>query len=286
MISSTDEEGSQSRLSMGVRLVGAVVLGVIAGVLIPNSLQVGVRFYFAAEPEWSPVLWGEHWVVRPLASVVSALGASLVAGAVARRHGANVATLAVLPAVVLWAFIAGSGWLGRLMFTDGEIYISIGNRLASTATAVVLIPVARAMGREGAAFGSTYGSLFDSRRFSLLGVRWFHFLWLPFLIHLLIAQTAWAGLYGLEWVKLAWRQGAYVTSVLPLAFVMMIWGTFFLVGTGVGTCYKTLSGIDDVPGLRDRFILVMKYGFGFPLLAVALQSGIMALHYGLSRLVG
>ena len=38
--------------------------------------------------------------------------------------------------------------------------------------------------------------------------------------------------------------------------------------------------------LPDEIIAKKKHGFGLPLLAAALQSGIMALHYGLARLLG
>lgn len=278
----TDDGMMQDRWERARPALG-VVAGIVAGALIPQSLQVGLGLYFPESLEWSVLFWGEHWVLRPLASVASAFMAGAVAGAVARRNGHSVATMAVAPAVLVWAIAALTGWLGHLPFTDSSTYVSIGNRLAATVIVFALIPVARVGGQEGAAFGQRYADHFDSRSHTLLGVRWFHYLWLPFLIHLLLIQFAWAGYYGLEWLKVSWRSGAdYYTSIIPMLFLLGMWGTLMIAGRGAGTAYRALSGIEGSPTMLGQATAVIKNGVGLPVVAGVLQLAIMAIHYGLA----
>lgn len=266
------------------RLVAGALCGIIGGALLPQSLQVGFKFLFPDEPDWGVLLWGEHWVLRVAASCLAAGGTGFVAGAIARHRGGPVGAVAATPATALWLLFAVSGWRERLLFLDGPIYVSIGNKLAATVIAVLLVPTAFVAGQVGEECGRQYGGHFDSQPRTPLGVKWYHYLWLPILIHILLAQVAWAGLYGFEWLKASWRAGPSMGALIPTMFVAMLWGTFILLGTGVGRAYRVLAGFERVGPGAARALAVIKYGIGFPILAGALQAGIMAIHYGLSRL--
>jgi hypothetical protein len=56
--------------------------------------------------------------------------------------------------------------------------------------------------------------------------------------------------------------------------------------SGAGKCYTVLSGLEEIPSVRSRALQVLKYGFGFPLLAAILQTVVGLLHFGLLKLFG
>ena len=128
------------------------------------------------------------------------------------------------------------------------------------------------------------GEHFDSRRFTLLGIKWYHYLWLPILIQLQMTQASWAFLYGFEWLRNTLRSGLSLISILPWIFTIAIWWTLSLMVSGVVKCYQVLSGLEEIPSARSRAFQVLKCGFGFPLLAAVLQALISLLHYGLLKL--
>src|SRR5882762_9868789 len=114
-----DEAGvpNSFRYSPILRGFGAVVCGIIAGALIPGALQVGCSWHFPDERysgTWGLFLWGEHWALRAVASWAAAGCAGFIAGAVARRQGAVLGAIAVIPSSLCWLAIALIGWKGRV----------------------------------------------------------------------------------------------------------------------------------------------------------------------------
>jgi len=176
----------------------------------------------------------------------------------------------------------------RVPFVDvrGEVETSIGNKLAASLLVLTIIPFACYGGSAGEEQGKTLAEHFDSRRFTLLGIKWYHYLWLPVLIQLLLVQASWASLYGFEWLRNTWRSGLGLVSILPWIFTAAIWWTLTIMAIGAERCYRVLSGLDEIPSAGSRAFQVLKYGFGFPLLAAILQTIITLVNYGLLKLLG
>jgi hypothetical protein len=276
--------GTRESIRSAARYAGAIACGIIAGVWIPSSMETGARLLFPDTVEWSPTFWGEHWVVRPLVTGVSAVAAAFVAGAVARRFGSFIAAVSAFPAFLLWLWVTISAWRESILFTGTETYVSVGNKVAATAIVIAIFPIAWVGGTAGEAFGREKAETFDARRWSLLGVKWYHYLWIPFVVHLVLIQTAAVGLWGLDWMLIAWRSGAAgVGSLLPTAFAAVLLGTLALSYTGLQRAYGILSGTQpDDAGWRA----VLKYGVGFPIAAAVAQVVVGFVHYGLARLFG
>jgi len=278
------KHGSTSRAFAGV------ICGIIAGVLIPGALANGCRFYFPEEMQagtaWT-FLWGEHWAIRVVASWASAAGAGFITGIIARRKGRLLAGIAALPSTLCWLVIALIGWTQKVPFLENqfEVDISIGNKLAASLLVLTIIPFACYGGLAGEEAGKMFGEHFDSRNYTLLGIKWYHYLWLPIVIQLLLVQTAWACLYAFEWFRNTWRAGMSLLSIVPSLFAVAILWTISITVDGVFRAYKILSGVEKVPLGRSRAFQVLKYGLGLPLLAAALQAGISLLHYGLAKLL-
>jgi hypothetical protein len=179
------------------------------------------------------------------------------------------------------------GWMQKVPFVEGrfEVETSIGNKLAASLLVFTIIPFACYGGFAGEEESKTVAEHFDSRRFTLLGIKWYHYLWLPILIQLQLVQASWALLYGFEWLRNTWRSGLSLISIVPWIFAIGIWWTLSIMVDGAVKCYRVLSGLEEIPSARSRAFQVVKYGFGFPLLAAALQAIISLVHYGLLKLL-
>jgi hypothetical protein len=152
----------------------------------------------------------------------------------------------------------------------------------------LLVPsfVAAWAGGSGAEEGQACGPHFDSRRFSLLGIKWYHYIWLPLPLYLWLIQASWTVFYGLEWLRMVYKSDATFLSIVPGVFTMMIWGTLGIMVTGAGKAYEVLAGFELIPTVGRRAFAVLKYGVGAFLLVVILQVGIKLLQYWLARLLG
>lgn len=272
------------------RAFAGVICGIIAGALIPSALASGCLSYFPEERQRAAgwiFLWGEHWAIRVVASWASAAGAGFITGIIARRRGRLLAAIAALPATLCWLVIALIGWTQKVPFLGNqfEVDFSIGNKLAASLLVFTIIPFACYGGMAGEESGEMFGEHFDSRNYTLLGIKWYHYLWLPIVIQLLLVQTAWTSLYAFDWFRNTWRAGMSLISIVPSLFAFAILCTISIMVQGAVRAYEILSGIEEVPSARSRAFRVLKYGFGFPIVAAILQAGISLVHYGLAKLL-
>src|SRR5437667_4780113 len=102
-------------------------LGIVVGLLVSDALQTGAAYAFPEEQArdtWQRFLWGEHYGLRVLSSLVATAAGGSVAGLVARRRGFLVGALAAVPTVFIWSFLAYARWKGT---------VTIGSTLYDTA---------------------------------------------------------------------------------------------------------------------------------------------------------
>jgi hypothetical protein len=243
-----------------------------------NSNQaLGERFF-----------WGEHWALRVVASWAAAIGAGYLAGLAARRRGRIIALISALPVTLCWLVMTIFVWRDQWFFfpKDTEIQVSIGNKLAASLLVLTILPFTAWAGSLGEQDGQTHGTHFDARRFSLLGIKWYHYLWLPFVVYLWLVQASWAVFFGFEWLKASWKSSFSLSSFVPVAFTFMIWSTLALMWKGAAKAYVVLSGLELLPTARERAYSVLRNGVGLLILAALLQFGIQLLALGLAKLFG
>lgn len=289
----TEEQENEYRYSLMARGISAIFLGVIVGALLPAAFHVGISYHFPDEREaqtWGLLLWAEHWAVRVVASLVGTVIAGFLVGLVARQKGGILSAIAAIPTVLSWLAIAIFGWTEQVPFLmeTRTVDISIGNKLAASLLVLVTIPAAYWSGIQGEDAGRRFGDFFDSKRGSLLGIKWFHFVWITLFLYLVMVQTSFIALYGFEWMKALWRSDvSYMSlrSIVPAVFTAMVWGTLYILWLGISKAYMVLSGMEDIQSPGARAIVVLKYGFGAFVLSAALQAAISYLHYGLVKLL-
>lgn len=272
------------------RQVAAIICGSLAGGLLSNSFGAGLMLRFLGEDTgrlWGTFIWGEHWFLRVVAALTSAAWAGLMVGLIARRSSRILAALAVIPALLCWIAVSYVSWTGSFPFTeDGlDIHVSIGNRLAALAIILFLIPAAISAVGTGAELGEELGNHFDSRRCTLLGIKWYHYLWIPFLMHFYGVEIAYIGVYLGEWYKVTIRAGfSMFGSIIPMIFTVAIYLVLRLMFIGAMRSYRLLAVLEAGASRGAVTIGVLKYGFGGALLTAACQAGIEIVHYGLVKL--
>jgi hypothetical protein len=266
-----------------VRLGVGSLAGVLAGLLLIDSMQKGAHFALGgdATSPWEVLKWGNHWAWRAVWSAVATLGASFLAGMIARRHGRRVGAVTAIPSALVWAAVAYFAIGGRLAV--GEI--PLGYRIAAVVLALVTVPLGSAGGAAGAPFGLANAGHFDGRRRTVLGVRWYHLIWLPFLLNLLVMQATWALMYSSGWVATAWSAGMFGGSILPMLFLMGMFSVTQLLARGAFGTYEALADFTS-EDRRPVWRRVLLYGVGYPAAAGVAQTAIAAVHLGLAKLFG
>ena len=267
-----------------IRKLFAIICDVLAGSLLSSAIGSGLRYRFPDEFEsldWGALIWGEHWFLRAVVTILCTFWAGFMAGLIGREKGKFLAIIAVLPGWILWVFVEYAALTGYFPFFDaGEIYVSIGNKISIGFAILAMLPVAWVSGANGEMVGEEFSTHFDSRKHTLLGIRWYHYIWIPFVLNLIIMQGSFAGFYFLTWVKVVWKAGFSIFgSIVPAIFTLMLYGTLYLMGIGVIKTYLILAGFEEINSKRTVAVKVLQYAIGFQVMAMALQYVIEYVHY-------
>lgn len=270
-----------------IRKIFAIIVGVIAGALLSMAIGAGLQHRFPDEfksATWG-VLWGEHWFLRALASMISSAWAGFLTGIIAREKGKLLAIIAVLPSWLLWIIFEYAALSGHFpILAIADIYVSLGNKISMGFIILAMFPVAWDSGTQGEIIGREYSTFFDLRKHSLLGIKWYHYIWLPLVLYLIVLQGSFAGLYFLTWLKALWKSGfSFFGSIIPTIFTLMIYGTLYLMAIGVYKTYLILAGFEEFTSKGRAAVKVIQYAIGFQIIAGILQSAIEYIHYLIAK---
>lgn len=271
-----------------MRKLFAIISGAIAGLLLSMAIGVGLQHRFPDEFKsfnWGLLFWGEHWFLRALASLLSSAWAGFIAGIIGREKGKILAIITVLPSWIIWVIAEYAVLTGHFpLFNIGDIYVSLGNKIFMGFIILGMLPVAWYSGEQGEIIGQEYSTYFDSRKHTLLGIKWYHYIWLPIVLYLIVIQGSYVGLYFLIWMKALWKSGFhFYISIIPTIFTLMLYGTLYLMAIGVIKTYLILAGFEEVHPKSRAVAKVLQYAIGFQIIAVALQSLIEYIHYLLAK---
>lgn len=139
-----------------IRKFFAITTGVIAGALLSMAIGAGLQHRFPdtfKSATWG-VLWGEHWFLRALASIISSAWAGFITGIIAREKGKILAIVAVLPSWILWVIFEYTALTGHFpIFAIDDIYVSLGNKISMGFIILAMFPVAWHSGTQGEIIG-------------------------------------------------------------------------------------------------------------------------------------
>lgn len=280
----------------GWRLAGAFAVGITVGPLLGIPIRAGVFIILRDEfTDWGIFFWDNHAFWRVVASVASAVGASVLAALVARKCGHVISALCMLPFALLWgivAYLCWSGqaealpWQGALVYGGSELaHTSKGNLIAATALALGLTPIGYIAGQAVTPMSVAVYQHFASRPWSWFGVKWYHYLWAVPIAYPVIAVTAQTVVYGSHWLIVSLESGRGLIAAIPNILLLAVIGTLYLLVAGPVRAYMILAGFEVVDRASVRFLRVLQFGIGFPILAVIAQLVINLIHRGLVWLV-
>jgi hypothetical protein len=161
----------------------------------------------------------------------------------------------------------------------------IGNKILIVVQPLLTAACGWVFGAAGESYSSETLTHFDKRRYTLFGIKWYHYLWLPVLLYPILLQTAWVLDYGLSWIRLSWLEGANLYSIIPGLFLMGIVTTLMITWEGFRRGYDYLSDYTSKYSASETALGVLKFGIGFPILAMIAQSIILLVHVGLVKLL-
>lgn len=261
------------------------MIGFVVGAIAIAAIQLGVAYDYPAEDPrhtWGMFFWGNHPVIRVIASVLATVLASWLAGLAARRAGAVAASLAALPSILGWAYCAAAAWTGSFDIVGHAVPFeaTVPDKTVSVLLAIGSLPLAFLVGRAAGSVGDRLAPFFDSRRHSVLGLRWYHYLWLPFPLYLLVIVNSWAVFYFLSLQLAAWNADSYAAIVPGLLSLGLI-ASFMVTYDGLARTYRVLSAKDT--SIRPS-VAVVKYGCGFALLGSLIQTAVNLAHIGIEHL--
>jgi len=268
-----------------LRLVFGILSGILGGWLLLGSFDVGVRNFLDKADEANNLfndydsdsiangvlLWGDHWFIRLVVSLICTYWGAFLGGLISRSKGKIIGIITSVPTSILWfAFLFLS------LYGDIEISISLSSKLMSGALIIGSLFAGYLGGEEGQNLSFELAEHFDTRKYSLLGIKWYHYLWIPIPLHLILMQLAWAVMLILSnWWSYSWMSTLFFIPIYASVYVT-VWGCH--------EAYLILSGMNDVPQLTKRFTGVLKFGCLFPLLGILLSSLPSLFIYGFSYL--
>ena len=265
-----------------------ILAGIIAGLLVSASMDTGANLFFEQSDEnfyfSDLILWGDHWFLRAIASLSCTLWGGFIGGLTARRRGSLVGLFSSIPTSLVWLSYLIVSFSGYFEFGDNyfEVYTTIPLQIMSILIIIGSFIIGYIGGEAGEGFSSEFSNYFDQRKHSLFAIKWYHYLWIPIPLHLIVMQSGWVILYSTDFLYWYW---ADPFSILPSIFLIPLYGSLYITVNGLSKSYMILSGIDKIPNLKERFLGVLKFGCGMPILAVLIQTVVTLIGYGISKIL-
>ena len=261
------------------RNIFAIICGAISGFFLHLACGAGIQYHFLEDMDkgiLEGLLWGEHWFVRTLVVVLCCFWAGFIAGLIGRHKGSLIGSISIAPCIISWLLLFYISLTGHVPILNTHIHISIGNNIAMLLAILLAIPMGSYGGKVGEEESYDLACHFDSRPNTLLGIKWYHYLWIPFVLHPIVMQASYIGLYFLFLYKELFRSGFMLS--ITFIFVMLIYGTLYLMGIGLWKAYRALAGLEEYTSKGAIAVNVMKYAIGLQIVAVICQQIVLYLN--------
>jgi len=155
---------------------GGILFGMYFGLAVGDSISRGSIYFFPDEKEfmlWGAAFWHDHHILRVVASILGTTLGSFVTGCIAKTHGRLCGFLCALPTTLFWLAVG----LMAIWIPEGFEEITFGQWVVVVVLMVSSPIIGLYSGEWGAQFRRENALLFESRRNTILGVRWFHWFW-------------------------------------------------------------------------------------------------------------
>lgn len=251
--------------------IGGAVFGLLLGGVVTSSIQSGVVFIFSEEAEyWGVTFWGTHHITRMIGGLIGAWIAGFIAGCIAKDRGGRWGLISALPRVGIWVITGFLGIHGAIQ--KYIIPLTIG-QWAVIAVLIALIPlVAYYAGKIGQEVRGGNEDFFESRKGTLLGIKWYHWFWLFFPIYmvgLLATFSVYQIVVFLTVILASFLWFALIGGLMELLLV----GSIYLLGFSFYRTYMLLATGSEMSFTRRKIALrILWWTVGVYLLVSGMQA--------------
>lgn len=281
------------------RSIGGALLGLGLAIYVSQAFHAGLSFCFAAgkggEGDWGAFFWNGHWGWRIVTSLVATSAGATVAALIGRRRGEAIGGVVGLLPSLVWAIVAYLSLTDQVMTNDFQwdlldgtallAHEQLGNRVAAVILAVGSVTCGFVAGKAVTPISLRLARHFDARRHSLLGIKWYHFLWIPVPGYFSLMALAYSGPFLVDFLVKNWTWGLSPMVLIPTIFLVAWYWSASLVATGMGKGYLLMAGLSEPSRGWPHTKGILKAGCGLPFLGVVLQVVLVALQTWIASLL-
>jgi len=275
-----------------------VLVGWLTAVFVFMASTRGLMYFLNPEEKehWGLFFWGHNWLWRLGVSAIGTAAGSSLAAVIVRRKGEVAGALVALPGSLGWAVVAYLSLTGQtetnkwqsLLIHQGQVEHSefLGNRILAIALAIGSVILGYVVGQYITPIPRKLADHFDSRRFCLLGVKWYHLFWLPLVLYATVMTTAYGAAYGIHFLIANWGAEGFGLWSMVVTLLMIGYGyTVYFCFWGIYRTYLILARLDEqFPS--GGFWPTIRYGCGFPLLAALGQTALGLIQWLIAKYFG
>lgn len=246
--------------------IGAILFGIFIGSFVVDAIRAGATRIFPEEADlyWAIGFWGERFILRTIVSIIGTAFGGFAAGIIAKTKGGICGLLSAIPTSLFWLAVVIT------LFIAPPESASFGHWGVSSFLIIISPCIGFYTGIIGHSFRKDYPEIFEFRPRTILGIKWFHWLWLIFPLKLVIQTITIRTFQALgllvgstQVIKTGHGVLAFIVSVVIITFI-------YFIGYGL---YKTfyLLSMDYRLGL-SKFKITLRvvfYLLGIPLLSDA-----------------
>ena len=275
-------EVESSKSPLNFRIISGILLGVLVGALLNGTIDRGFYIqYFPIHKEWDSFSWN-NWFVRSFGCIISSIGGAFISGLIARKKGKVVGLLSTIPSIFFWFYYLYGQLQGNLNLGFTTIDITSNSTSMIMPFVLILLNLIGGYlgGQSGEESSNVYNLLFDKKKYSLLGIKWYHYLWFPFFTYFVLTQSFAVLFFMIDKFLFFWTSSARgMKFLIPSILGVIISISIVFYYTSLIISYKILSGITAIDYNKNKFQNYFKPFFAFPVLAIVVQYGVYYLEY-------
>lgn len=246
--------------------IGAILFGIFLSSFIIDSIRAGASRVFPEEAEyWAIGFWADRFILRTIASIIGTAIGGFAAGAIAKSKGGVCGLISALPTSIFWIFV-----VIMLIIAPPES-ASLGHWGVSFILVIISPFVGFYNGNIGYTFRKDYPHIFEFRPRTVLGIKWFHWLWLIFPLYFVLQTITMRILQAFSLLFGSTQIMKISHSILAFILSVLIFTCIYFMGYGIFKTFLLLSRGSRL-GLSNFKIAmrVLFYLLAIPLLSDAL----------------
>jgi len=223
------EKTNEGRFS---KQVGGALFGAFISLGITGSIQTGAEFVFVSEAEeWGIAFWGDHHILRVIASLIGSSVGGFSAGCIAKIRGGIWGLVSSLPTSLYWMAV-GALALSQVFAENETFEITFDNWTVIVILVTASLIIGFYTGSLGESVRLENPEIFESRPNIILGIKWYNWFWLFTIIHWIVMLGTFSIFQGL-FLFFGTNRLAFLSGVNPTFAIFLVGLALSLLGLSV-----------------------------------------------------